>query len=214
MERALYGLRVCTAALVVCVVPSSVAAQQLSLSHKQSSTALPELSGATGFDLLLSFPAGPARLGAGIHHLSRETQLDTRVCVSYEQRVGCLTEPTRREARLSGLAVTAGLPLQLLPQLVVEGGTGITLSQVRAQDRTQSGRPNALYSNPTGQWGVLLNVTARLKPLATLPLSLHAGAGQHLLRLTSCGEYEWDDAPFCGNSSVREIRIGASLDFR
>jgi len=123
-------------------------------------------------------------------------------------------EPTRRESRISGLAVTAALPLQLVPQFAVEAGTGITLSQIRAQDRTESGRANALYSNPTGQWGVLLTATARLRPLATLPLSLHAGAGQHLLRLTSCGEYEWDDDPFCGNSSVREIRIGATLEFR
>jgi hypothetical protein len=214
MELAQYGWRLGTALLLLVSAAGAVSAQQLSISHKQSSTSLPELSGASGLAVEVAFPAGFLSLGAGIHHQTRTTHLTTNVCVSYERMVGCFVEPTRRESRVSGIAVTAAAPLQLLPQLAVELATGVTLNQVRADDRTESGRPNALFTRPTGQWGALANGTVRVQPVASLPVTLHAGYGRHFLRLRSCGEYAWDDDPFCGNTSLGDLRLGAALTFR
>jgi hypothetical protein len=215
MILAHFCLRLCAAAVLIATSAAALPAQQFSISHKRSSTALPELSGASGFDFSAKFPATRfLLLGAGIHHQTRDTELTTDVCVSYERRVGCFREPTRREARISGLAVTAATPLQLLPHVAVELGTGITLSQVRADDRTESGRPNALFTRPTGQWGLLATALVRVQPVQQLPISVHAGYGQHFLRLRSCGEYAWDDDPFCGSTSLGELRVGAALSLR
>jgi hypothetical protein len=206
-------------ALACCMVLLSAgggpaAAQQFSISHRSSSTDLRELASAAGIAFALAFPAGPVSLGATMHRQTYATSFATDVCVSYERRVGCRVELVRRDARLSGFGVTAGLPVRLLSRLEVEAGAGVTLNQVRADDTAESGRPTALFNRPSGQWGGMASLSARVQPLRSLPITLDAGLGEHRIQLRGCGEYPWDDDPFCGTFALRDVRIGASLNFR
>jgi hypothetical protein len=211
-EIARYGLTACVAAAALCAVPSAAEAQQFSISRTEASTGIAEITGAPGWSVSVGFPAGLLRLGADVHQRSQTRSLETHVCTSYERGVGCRFEPTRRDAVLRGLGVAVAVPFAPVPQFSLEVGSGVTLNQVRADDRTESGRPNALFTSPTGQWGARLGMVARVRPLVTLPVSLHAGVGAHRIRMTSCGEYAWDDSPFCGTATIREFQIGASLD--
>ncbi|HSJ24437.1 MAG TPA: hypothetical protein VK929_07215 [Longimicrobiales bacterium] len=208
-----HGLAAVLAAGALCALAQPGAAQQMSVMLLNGSTDIPEISSAGGWAVSMGFAAGDLlRLEAGIHHRRQNSHLDTNVCISYEQMVGCRVEATRREAYLRGFGVGAALPIRPVPSLSIELGTGITLNQVRADDRTASGRANALFTRPTGQWGLAVGATARLRPVPTLPVSLHAGIGNHWIRMTSCGQYDWDESPFCGTASIRDLSAGLSFD--
>jgi hypothetical protein len=211
-ELARYGLMVCAAVGMMCALPAAGSSQELNLYHSVIRADMPELGDAGGYGVFAGFPVRRLQLRAGLQQHRRTTLLETNVCIAYDRNVGCRMEQTERATRLRGLVLTGALPLRPIDQLTVEVGTGITLNHAFAQDRTESGRPNALFVRPTGQWGALLTLGARVRPLNAVPLTLNAAVGAHRIWLTACGEYAWDDDPFCGTTNIRDVRIGGSLD--
>jgi hypothetical protein len=206
--------RLVVAAALVAVVASPVRAQEFGAYHASGGSSLPEFEHADGLGLyFLLHMRGVSVLGNTYSH-SNSTPVMARLCSRLTPPSNCIDREMERESRLRGAAVSALVPV-VGRRVRLELGGGLSFSVVSATDiGPAENRRSALFTQPTGQPGVLTAVAVRARPLDAVPFVLHMSAGNHHIRLTACGEYPGMDDPFCGSMNLRELRLGVGYDPR
>ncbi|HSJ23600.1 MAG TPA: hypothetical protein VK929_02875 [Longimicrobiales bacterium] len=190
------------------IAASSAAAQEVGIYSAAHSVSLEELQDLRGYGghALLFTPGLNVRFS--IYSQSATTVKDSRTCHVIFPPSNCTDETVTRESRLRGVILAAAVPIMPQRQLQFELGAGASFNLLDASDSVPSGRRSPLITSDGGQLGALFTAGVRLQPLRSVPVVLHALGGSHFIRMTACGEYAWNDDPFCGIIGVHELRLG------
>jgi hypothetical protein len=193
-------------------LPGAASAQEVGLFLSQGATGLDELARPSGF--ALSYRVAPTprlSLRATLFRKSDAFDRTSRVCIQYEPAVGCNNEFVQTETRLHGVVLAAHLRQRLHDLVEIEGGGGVSMSRVGASEVTESGRTSDLFTQNTGQPGVVLGGAFRVRPARRIPVTLEVGVAQQFIRMNACSDDPWRYDPYCGVTGFREIRVGLGV---
>lgn len=197
--------------------PKPGGSQEIGLYGTAARSDLSEIAATRGAGLHARiFPARYVSLrGAFYRQGDSATRLD-QVCAQYIPPVGCNEETIRTDTQLFGFSIAAQLRHRPLAFFEIDGGTGFSLNQIRADEETESGRSSALFLRRSMQFGWLLTGSARARPFSALPLTLELGVTSHRLMLRGCAEaqdFQYDPYdPYCGNTGLQEVRLGVGYN--
>jgi hypothetical protein len=195
-------------ALLGTLAAGSAHGQEVGFYLTSASSALPELAAAQGGGAFLLLVAPGFNVRGTVYSQSSTRSLSGRVCASVNPPSNCTQAEFTRTTRLRGFGVAGALPVLRTRQLGVEVGGGPSFNIIEAVDAAPPQRRTALFTQETGNIGMLLSGTVRAQPVRGLPIVLHALAGSHTIWMTACGEYVWMDDPYCGRVRMAEFRLG------
>jgi hypothetical protein len=195
-------------------MPSTGVSQEIGVYHVSASSDLSEIASADGVGLYgRVFPSSWLSIRGALYRQTETAGRRGIVCTQYVPEVGCGEEEVRTDTRLRGFAATAAARHRPLSFLELEAGAGLSLNQVLADERTESGRRSSLYQLRSNQAGWLVLGSVRVRPVEALPLTLEAGATHHRLLLRGCAaDHDLQYDPFCGSADLREVRLGVGYD--
>lgn len=200
------------AMLLGLVAPVDGSAQEVGFSVSQGATGLDEFQAPTGF--VLSYRVAPTprlSLRASLFRQGDAFDRTSRVCIQYEPAVGCNNELVQTETRLHGVMLAANLRQRLHALAEVEGGGGVSMSRLSASEVTESGRTSDLFTQNTGQPGLVLGGALRLRPAERIPLTLEVGVAQQFIRLNACSDDPWRYDPYCGVQGFSQLSVGLGV---
>jgi hypothetical protein len=218
MQRSPATLLLITSGVILlsCALASQpVGAQELGVYRSFARSALYELGAPHGLGAyirLLPQPWLSARVS--YHRHQSRTERVGEVCNNVAVYFACSDEDIETDSRVHGGAATLGWRLQPAAAVELEIGGGISLNDVRASERSTSGRPSALFVRQSAQTGILATAHGRFQPVRAVPLTIDVGLANHVLLLNACADDPRRYDPFCGRTSVREVRIGAGYAWR
>lgn len=196
----------------LCMVPAKGASQEVGVYYAGASSNLAEIGSPKGFGVFGRVT--PTSLLSVRVSLYRQSERSVRmgwVCTQYIPEVNCREEAVRTDTEMGGLTITTGLRGRPFSRLELEGGSGVSLNRVRGDDETESGRHSSLFMHNSLQFGALVTVSGRVRPVLQLPLTLEAGLTHHQIWLRACAEEDWQYDPYCGTVGVRGGWIGISF---
>jgi hypothetical protein len=199
----------------LCLFPGTGLSQEVGLLAAAARSGVPELAAPGGFGVFARVtPTANLSVRVSLYRQSQASVRTGRVCTQYIPVVGCAQEEVRTDTDLGGLWMTAGFRGRPLPRLELEGAGGLTMSRVRGEDRTASGRRSSLFIYNTLHPGAVVMVSGRVRPLLRLPLSLEAGLSHQQLWLRACAEEDWQYDPYCGSTGLRGAWLGLTFQPR
>jgi hypothetical protein len=191
---------------------TSVAAQELGVYRSVAQSSLAELSEPAGLGAYLRIrPVHAWSVRFGYHRQEDDSQRVGEVCNNFVVAFRCNDEPIETRTRVHGGSALASWLASPVRQVELELGAGISLNDVAAEEQTESGRASPIFFHESAQFGALLAVHGRLRPLAGLPLVIEVGLVNHYLRLGACAEDPRRYDPYCAPVNLREVRLGAGL---
>jgi hypothetical protein len=195
--------------------PEGALSQEVGLLAAAARAEVSELASPGGFGVFARVtPLASLSVRVSLYRQSHLSVRTSTVCTQYIPIVGCAQEEVRTDTNMGSLWVTAGFRGRLLPRFELEGAGGLTMTRVRGEDRTASGRPSSLFIYNSLHPGAVVTVSGRVRPLLRVPFSLEAGLSHHLLWLRACAEEDWQYDPYCGSTGLRGAWIGLAFQPR
>lgn len=195
--------------------PARLEAQSFGIYHSLGRSDLAELGAASGVGAFVRLvPHTALSLRVGYHRHSETAHRVGEVCNNYVIYFMCSNEGIETATRVQGGAVTAAWLLRPVAPVALEIGGGVSLNDVHGTERTESGRPSSLFSYQSAQVGLLAIANGRVRPVRALPVTIEAGVANHFLLLRACANDPRRYSPYCGDTSLREFRIGIGYDMR
>jgi hypothetical protein len=193
----------------LCLLPGTGLSQEVGLLAASARSGVPELAAPRGFGVLARVtPAANLSVRVNLYRQSQASVRTDRVCTQYIPVVRCEQEEVRTDTDLGSLWMTVGFRGRPLPRLELEGAGGLTMSRVRGEDRTASGRRSSLFVYNTLHPGAVVMASGRVRPLLRVPFSLEVGLSRQQLWLRACAEEDWQYDPYCGSKGLRGVWIG------
>jgi hypothetical protein len=195
--------------LACALAPLPVAAQEFGVYRSSAQSGLYELGAPSGLGAYARMVARPwLSVRISYHRFGDSSQRVGEACNNVAIYYACSPEQIDTESTVHGGAAVLAWRLQPTRLVELDLGGGLSVNDVRASDRTATGRPSTLFYHNSAQGGVLATAHGRLQPIPALPVVVDVGLANHLLLLRACAEDTRRYDPFCGAKSVRELRVG------
>ncbi len=203
-------LRAWVVPVALCAATAALPAQEAGVYATLGNSDLTELGqlrGAGGY-----FRATPLRylaLRVDVYrHNAAAIMRDGLVCNNYTLKFNCMPERIRNASAFQGAAASASLVVPVGSFVEVEAGGGVSLNEISAGERTQSGRASFLVYGKSAQPAVLGRAAVRVKPLPRLPLLVDLSFDAQRVSMNGCSTDQLAYAPYCKTLMLREWRLG------
>ncbi len=220
MTNILSGARTACALVLLALCAGSVSrelrAQEIGLYRAGGTTDLTELGSLQGLGGY--FRVTPQRylsLRLNVYrHQADAIQRQGLVCNNYVLKFMCDPERIENASSLQGASLAAGLRVAAGNSVEFELGAGVSLNEISASERTQSGRPSLLVYGKSAQSGVLGRAALRVQPFLSTPVTVDVSYDVHQLSMNGCSTDAIAYAPYCGSAGLREWRVGLGYRIR
>lgn len=210
LSRARFACAFALLVLPVGLVTRDLGAQEIGLYRAGGTTDLTELGALQGLGGY--FRVTPLRylsLRLNVYrHKADAIQRQGLVCNNYVLEFMCDPEQIENASQLQGASLAAALRVPAGKRVEFELGAGVSLNEISASERTQSGRPSLLVYGKSAQAGVLGRASLRVQPFLSTPVIVDMSYDVHQLSMTGCSTDVIAYAPYCGSAGLREWRVG------
>jgi hypothetical protein len=196
-------------AVWLALAPLPVAAQEFGVYRSSAQSGLYELGAPRGMGAYARMVAKPwLSVRVSYHRFGDSSQRVGSVCNNVAVFYACSPEQIETEATVNGGAAVLAWRIRPARAVEIDLGGGLSVNDVRATERTATGRPSTLFYQNSAQGGVLGTAHGRVRPIPAWPIVVDVGVANHVLLLRACAQDSRRHAPFCGATSVREARVG------